>query len=219
MDACDTRPSELNGSAKEAAFGGSTDWRGSTPLSFVAVLDPKPKKTTVSSPPIICWFSAPKSVSVGLMWLETDRLLLRRPCLSDAAGLQSILGDDDAMRYTRRLATLRECRRYIAGHECQRRKLGYGPWLVVEKASREIIGFGGLYDDPFEVGWGIEIGYQFAKTAWGNGYATELTEFCLQLAHERLGFAEVRAFAHPDNAASQRVLTKTSFERQRSYLR
>ena len=53
------------------------------------------------------------------MWLETDRLLLRRPLLSDAADLQSILGDEDAMRYTRRMASLREWRRHIAGHERQ----------------------------------------------------------------------------------------------------
>lgn len=149
------------------------------------------------------------------MRFETERLLLRWPLISDAPDLLRIRGDKDAMQYTRRLANLRECRRYIAGHECQRRRLGYGPWVVLGKLGRAVIGFGGLYDDPFDVGWGIEVGYHFAKTAWGNGYATELTEFCLQLAHERLGFAEVRAFAHPDNAASQRVLEKTGFERQR----
>ena len=149
------------------------------------------------------------------MRFETERLLLRWPLVSDAPDLLRILGDKDAMQYTRRLANLRECRRYIAGHECQRRRIGYGPWVVLEKLGRAVIGFGGLYDDPFDVGWGIEVGYHFAKTAWGNGYATELTEFSLQLAHERLGFAQVRAFAHPDNAASQRVLEKTGFERQR----
>ena len=72
------------------------------------------------------------------------------------------------------------------------------------KFRQATIGFGGLYDDPLEVGWGIEVGYHFAKTAWGSGYATELTEFCLRVAHERLGFDEIRAFAHPDNVASQR---------------
>lgn len=148
------------------------------------------------------------------MWLETDRLLLRRPLLSDAPDLLDILGDEDAMRYTRRLDGLRACRRYIVGHECQRRKVGYGPWIVLEKARRVTIGVGGLYDDPFEVGWGIEVGFHFAATAWGRGYATELTQFSVQFAHERLGFAEVRAFAHPDNTASRRVLEKTSFERQ-----
>jgi [ribosomal protein S5]-alanine N-acetyltransferase len=78
-----------------------------------------------------------------------------------------------------------------------------------------MIGFGGLYDDPFDVGWGIEVSYHFAKRAWGKGYATELTEFCLRVAHDRLGFAEIRAFAHPDNVASHRVLEKTGFELQR----
>ena len=118
------------------------------------------------------------------------------------------------MRYTHRLASLRECRRHIAGHECQRRKLGYGPWAVFEKSDRTMIGFGGLYDDPFDVGWGIEVSYHFAKHVWGNGYATELTEFCVRFALERLGIAEIKAFAHPDNVASQRVLEKTGFERQ-----
>jgi [ribosomal protein S5]-alanine N-acetyltransferase len=142
------------------------------------------------------------------MWLQTERLLLRKPFLSDAPDLHRILGDKNAMRYTRKLASLRECRRYIAAHECQRRKLGYGPWVVFENLRHALIGFGGLYDDPFDLGWGIEVTYHFAQTAWGNGYATELAEFSLQVAHERLGFTEVRAFAHPDNAASLRVLER-----------
>jgi len=108
-------------------------------------------------------------------------MLLRKPRLSDAADLYRILGDEDTMQYTRRLASLSDTRRYLAGHECQRRKKGYGPWVVFEKAAGTLIGFGGLYDDPFDVGWGIEVGYHFAKTAWGNGYATELTQFlCLR---------------------------------------
>jgi RimJ/RimL family protein N-acetyltransferase len=149
------------------------------------------------------------------MRLETDRLVLRRPRLSDAADLLRFLGDADAMRYTHSLASLRECRRHLAGHECQRRKRGFGPWTVLDRKHREIIGFGGLYDDPFDAGWGAEIGYRFAPSAWGNGYATELTRFCLTVAHGRLGLAEVRAFAHPDNAASRRVLKKAGFEEQR----
>jgi RimJ/RimL family protein N-acetyltransferase len=146
---------------------------------------------------------------------ETDRLVLRRPRLSDAPHVLRILGDADAMRYTRRLASLRECRRHIAAHGCQRRKTGYGPWVVLDRAGTHIIGFGGLYDDPFDARWGIEVAYHFAPAAWGKGYATELTRFCLELAHQRLGRAEVRAFAHPDNAASRRVLEKTGFEEQR----
>jgi ribosomal-protein-alanine N-acetyltransferase len=49
----------------------------------------------------------------------------------------------------------------------------------------------------------------------GQRLPTELVKFSVQFAFERLGFAEVKAFAHPDNAASHRVLKKAGFEYQR----
>jgi RimJ/RimL family protein N-acetyltransferase len=153
--------------------------------------------------------------SGNTMTLETARLLLCVPQLADAPKLFDFLGDPQAMRHTFRLKTLKDCRRHIAGHECQRRKVGYGLWTVRRKADGEIIGFGGLCDDPFDPGWGIEVSYAFAPYAWGNGYATELTKFCLALARDELGVRLVRAFAHPDNAASRRVLKKAGFREQR----
>jgi RimJ/RimL family protein N-acetyltransferase len=146
------------------------------------------------------------------MRLETDRLWLSRPLLSDAPQLLSFLGDADAMQHTLRLADVRACRRHIAGHECQRKRLGYGPWTVRSKCDQRIVGFGGLYDDPFDPGWGAEIGYRFAPNAWGRGLATELVRFCLALAQRQFGLAVVRAFVHPANTASRRVLEKAGFE-------
>jgi ribosomal-protein-alanine N-acetyltransferase len=149
------------------------------------------------------------------MEFETDRLLFRWPRVSDAADFFQFLGDSDAMRYTQRLASLRACRRHIAAHRCQRRKVGCGPWTVLDKRDRRIIGIGGLYEDPYDTGWGVEVGYHFTPSAWGNGFATELTRLCLGVARDRLGLAEVRAFAHPDNTASRRVLMKAEFEEVR----
>ena len=145
----------------------------------------------------------------------TERLVLRVPRLADAGELMCFLGDKDAMRYTFHFANLRGCRRHIAGHACQRRKKGYGPWTVIEKASGQIVGFGGLLDDPFDPGWGVEVAYHFSPAVWGRGYATELTNHCLYVAAEQLRVSEISAFAHPDNTASRRVLEKTGFQRQR----
>jgi [ribosomal protein S5]-alanine N-acetyltransferase len=136
---------------------------------------------------------------------ETERLLLRAPRLSDAGELLGFLGDREAMRYTYHLASLHDCRRHIAGHHCQRGRKGFGPWTVVEKASRRIVGFGGLLDDPFDPGWGIEVTYHFLPSTWGRGFATELTNHSLIVAATRLQLPEVHAFAHPDNVASRRV--------------
>ena len=82
---------------------------------------------------------------------------------------------------------------------------------MIEKETGAIIGWGGLYDDPFAPGWGIEVAYLLAPCAWGRGYATELVLRCLEVAEMCLGLGSVTAFAHPLNAASRRVLEKTGF--------
>ena len=146
---------------------------------------------------------------------ETERLLLRVPLLSDANELLGFFSDREAMRYTYHLTSLRDCRRHIAGHNCQRRKKGFGPWTIVEKERGRIIGFGGLQDDPFDPGWGIEVTYHFLPAAWGKGYATELAQHSLHVAATRLRVSKISAFAHPDNVGSQRVLAKSGFKQLR----
>ena len=143
---------------------------------------------------------------------ETARLILRRPRLTDAPALFEFLGDAEAMRYTHVDASLRACRRRIALHEWRRRRNGYAPWTVVAKASGQIIGWGGLYEDPFDPGWGVEVGYFFHPAAWGRGYASELMAACTAIADEVLRLPEVRAFAHLENSGSRRVLEKAGFE-------
>jgi ribosomal-protein-alanine N-acetyltransferase len=146
------------------------------------------------------------------MEVATDRLILRPPRLADVAALFAFLGDAEAMRHTHADASIRACRRRIAVHEWYRRRHGYAPWTIAAKADGKLIGWGGLYDDPFAPGWGVEIGYFFHPAAWGHGYATELVAACTRIADEVLRLPEVRAFAHPENAGSRRVLAKNGFE-------
>jgi len=115
------------------------------------------------------------------------------------------------MQFTAVQPDLRALRRHIAVHERQRRRIGCAPWTIIEKASGAIVGWGGLYHDPFDPGWGIEVAYLFAPSAWGRGYATELVRFCLEVAEVRLRLDSLVAFAHPGNTASRRVLEKTGF--------
>jgi RimJ/RimL family protein N-acetyltransferase len=145
---------------------------------------------------------------------STERLLLRDTRLSDAPVLFAILGDRQAMQYTTHFPTLRECRRHIAGYLWERRRNGHAPWTIATRANAEIIGWGGLYEDPFDRGWGIEVGYWFARSAWGRGYASELVRASLDHAR-RCGLGEVSAFARPENLASCRVLEKAGFRKER----
>lgn len=149
------------------------------------------------------------------MELETERLRLRPPRLTDVPDLFRFLGDPDAMRFTHVQPDLRACRRHIAAHERRRRHIGCAPWTMIEKETGAIVGWGGLYDDPFAPGWGIEVAYLLAPCAWGRGYATELVFYCLEVAEMRPGLDSVAAFAHPLNTASRRVLDKTGFAIER----
>jgi RimJ/RimL family protein N-acetyltransferase len=146
--------------------------------------------------------------------LETGRLRLRPTRLADAEALFAFLGDPEAMRFTHVQPTLRACRRHIAAYEKQRARIGCAPWTIFDKAGGGVVGWGGLYEDPFDRGWGIEVGYFFAPSTWGRGYATELVMFCLDIARG-LPLDRLTAFAHPENAGSRRVLEKAGFSAER----
>lgn len=143
---------------------------------------------------------------------ETSRLTLRHPTLADVPRLFEFLGDAEAMRHTHVDASLRQCRRRVAAHERRRRRDGCAPWTIVTKADGAIIGWGGLYQDPFDPGWGFEVGYFLHPKAWGRGYATELTAACMPLADDVLHLPQIHAFARAENVGSRRVLEKAGFE-------
>jgi RimJ/RimL family protein N-acetyltransferase len=144
--------------------------------------------------------------------IETARLILRAPRLADVPALFEFLGDADAMRHTHLDLSLRQCRWRIAVHERRRRHDGCAPWTILTKGDGRIIGWGGLYSDPFMPGWGIEIGYSFHPAVWRQGYATELGMACTELADRVLHLPELKAFAKAENIGSRRVLEKLGFE-------
>jgi ribosomal-protein-alanine N-acetyltransferase len=146
------------------------------------------------------------------MDVETSRMFLRRSRLADVPALFEFLGDGMAMRHTHADESLQECRRRRAVHEWRRRHDGYAPWTIIAKPEGRIIGWGGLYDDPFDPGWGTEVAYFFHPSVWGQGYASEMVAASMAIADHTLRLPEVRAFAHPANVGSQRVLEKASFE-------
>lgn len=146
--------------------------------------------------------------------ITTERLTLEPPKLADVSQLFAFLGDPSAMTYTQCDKDLVSCRRRIAIHEWRRRHDGYAPWTVRCRDTRRIIGWGGLYDDPFDPGWGPELAFFFHPAAWGKGYGAELSQAALSAADNELRLPLVSAFAHPDNRPSDRLLRKLGFVQQ-----
>ncbi len=155
------------------------------------------------------------------VFLETDRLLLRRFTADDTDFLYALDGDPDVIRFTnldgRRMpyAFYRDVLipRNLAYHE---RYEGYGYWVATLKATGEDIGwfhFRPAKGSPDEV----ELGYRFKKSAWGKGCATEGSRALIRKGFLEPGTARVTATALAANVASVRVLEKSGLRFERGY--
>ena len=142
---------------------------------------------------------------------HTHRLELRRFGPEDLDPLFAFMSDATAMQHTYTAPSREHCLARLSAYEAMRPTLGFAPWVVRTAADRRIIGWGGLSVDPDEPAWGLEVGYAFAPSAWGQGFATELVQYALAHAFAVLAAPEVHAFARPANQPSIRVLEKCGF--------
>jgi ribosomal-protein-alanine N-acetyltransferase len=143
--------------------------------------------------------------------LETERLILRDFEADDLEALFRIQNDLAAMPLAFFASDIDQCRNYHETHAKQRGIVGFAPWVAVLKATAEIVGWGGLQIDPFDPGWGIEVGYFFHPAHRRQGLASELVQASLAHGFEDLTMDEIGAFARPANVPSIGVLEKAGF--------
>ena len=85
-----------------------------------------------------------------------------------------------------------------------------GPYLIVSRANGEVLGSTGFgFQTPDEA----MTGYVLARSAWGNGFATEALSAIVELS-PRIGIRRLFALCHPDHRPSRRVLEKCGFVRE-----
>jgi RimJ/RimL family protein N-acetyltransferase len=143
------------------------------------------------------------------VFLETDRLVLRRFTSADADNLVSLDADPDVMRFvTGGVPTSREeienevLPAFLAYYQ---RYEGYGFWAVIEKETGEFLGW--FHFRPHEDGapGEVDLGYRLRKSAWGKGYATEGSRALIRKGFTEFGVQRVVAEALAVNQASRRV--------------
>jgi RimJ/RimL family protein N-acetyltransferase len=85
---------------------------------------------------------------------------------------------------------------------------GLGIWAV--EVDGEFVGFAGLTVPSFlpGVAGAVEIGWRFARSAWGRGYATEAARAAVAFGFAERGVPEILALVDPANARSLRVCEK-----------
>lgn len=152
--------------------------------------------------------------------LETDRLILRHFQVFDAEALNDVFGDAEVMRFGPGVQTQQWVCDWL--HDCLENyypKLGFGPWAVVEKIRRTVIGYCGLFYFPDIEGQPeIELGYRLARRAWGQGYATEAGRAVRDYSFSVLGLPRLIALIDPQNVASLRVAAKVGMRYEKDVM-
>ncbi|HAU0262644.1 TPA: GNAT family N-acetyltransferase [Legionella pneumophila] len=149
------------------------------------------------------------------IFLETERLFLRAPELSDLDTLVTLRSDFEIMKYTGEggAQTKEQVRDYLNFALSYQKKHGLGFYLVFEKESGHFVGEAGLFHLLFDdTQPEIEINYHLHKKFWGKGYATELTKALVRWGFQHLLINKLVAATYPNQTASQKVLQKSGFD-------
>ena len=148
--------------------------------------------------------------------LDTERLSLRLPTLSDFEDSAAMWGDPAIVRhiggrpFTREESWLRLLRH--VGHW---QLFGFGFWVVRERKAGGFVGEVGLGDFRRETiptfHGNPEIGWVLVQSAHGKGYATEAAQAALEWMRLQHRTPRVVCMIEPENAASARVAAKCGF--------
>jgi ribosomal-protein-alanine N-acetyltransferase len=101
---------------------------------------------------------------------------------------------------------------YAARAAADPAELGFGPWLVVERASRTVVGDAGFLGKPGADGT-IELGYRIISAYTRRGYGFEAARALVDWALSQPGVDRIVAGCAPDNAPSIRILEKLGMRR------
>jgi RimJ/RimL family protein N-acetyltransferase len=155
------------------------------------------------------------------VYLETERLVLRRFTAADAGLLIELDSDPAVMRYLTGgkptpAAEIRD--RMLPGLlDRYATAPGFGIFAAHERAGGDFIGWfelrprrDGSSPDP-------GLGYRLRRAAWGRGYATEGSIALLRKAFEELGVARVFAETMCVNRGSRNVMAKAGLRYVRTF--
>lgn len=116
---------------------------------------------------------------------ETERLTLREIDRSDFNGLYEMFTDPDVMKYIADIKTEDSTHEWINLAQISYREKGYGPWAVILKDSRTLIGYCGIYLQEYIDGNNeVELLYGLKKEYWHMGFATEAAQATIIFARD-----------------------------------
>jgi [ribosomal protein S5]-alanine N-acetyltransferase len=145
--------------------------------------------------------------------LETPRLLLRLPVMSDAEPIfRKYAQDPQVTKYLvwRPHERIEVTREFVQDCILSWDRGNAFPWVAARKDDDEVVGMFELRVDQFRA----DFGYVIAREYWGCGYATEITRAVIEWVMRQGSIYRVWAVCDIENAASARVMEKAGLQRE-----
>lgn len=141
--------------------------------------------------------------------LETPRLTLRAPRMSDANDIFAYAQDAEFFTYlpAEPHKSIEDTRAFIRSQLdfiAQEQRV---IWSVVHRADQKVIGACNIHDIERKH-FRCEMGYALARAYWGQGLMTEAARAMLRHAFGTMQAHRVVAMCEPNNIGSERVMQK-----------
>ena len=159
--------------------------------------------------------SSPRPPAIPV--IETERLKLRGHTLEDVPNVTGLWSNGEVTRYIGRPLTAEECWARLLRYVGHWSLLGFGYWVVEERATGEFVGEVGFSDSKRELEpplGAVEVGWVLKPAKHGLGYATEAVQAALHWGRGHFGSSPVACIIHPEHQASIRVAQKCGFTRR-----
>ncbi len=147
--------------------------------------------------------------------LRTERLLLRPWRDDDEAPFADLNADPTVMEHFPSTLTRDESDLLVERIGVRYAETGLYLWAVEVPGWQPFIGFVGLSAPTFDTAFTpcVEVGWRLARTAWGQGYATEAARTAVADGFGRLRLDEIVSFTTTTNLPSQRVMQRLGMTR------
>ena len=149
-----------------------------------------------------------------MIFVETNRLVLRQWQTSDLSKFSEMCADDRVMKYFPKTLTAIESAECVDRFTQTITQLGFGFWAAEQKNDGKFIGFIGLnpLSDDHPKAPAVEIGWRLHADYWRLGLASEAASACLDYAFEELSLPEVISQTPAINHASIGVMRKIGMQ-------
>jgi [ribosomal protein S5]-alanine N-acetyltransferase len=137
---------------------------------------------------------------------ESSRLMLREFKETDLDNLIGIFGDPEVMKFSiTGVKSKDDVRRLIDSARRLSARDGLAQWAVILKETGALIGECGILSQSIDGKGEYELTYRFAKSHWGQGYATEAAVACCKYGFDVKSLPRLISIIEAENQGSIRV--------------